>query len=153
MLLRKITDLSLVENKRRWIVTLVNPFLTSDTLIEWDESFGYFGFVPSNKHLNMSLERCTPGCCVCSQSSWPTALRVPSLSRSVSVAMSSGRCVSEVGGMWGVWKARFSVLTPAEMLIILSTWIQVSFPSSGKKGAEVGELLSSDTAFRSSECI
>lgn len=58
-----------------------------------------------------------------------------------------GKCCDELwalcerdGGMWEVWKAQFCVPTPVEVLIILRTWIQVSFPS-GKMGQKMGNYL------------
>lgn len=70
-----------------------------------------------------------PGCCVCSLSSWPTASRVPSLSLLVSFPVST---VGVRWGMWEAWKTQLCILIPIQMLIILRTWIQVSFISCGR---------------------
>lgn len=78
----------------------------------------------------MNLEQCMPGCCVCSLSSWPIASRVPSLFLLVSFP------VSTVGVRWGMWevcKAQLCILIPVQMLVILRTWIQVFFPSCGRR--------------------
>lgn len=89
--LRAIIDLSKGETKRRWTCFSASV-LTPNKLISDTRDLSFLFFLPSNKHLNMNLEQCTRGCCVYSLSSWPIALRAPSLSHLVSSPTSCGHC-------------------------------------------------------------